>query len=494
MGVTAKASPQGLEKVKQTIIKKGWRKTSPAFSDAACVSTATLKRFWRGIPIGIDSFNAICRSVNVDFSQVVALEPPEKSARSLSTNSSNDYSASKSASRKNSTNKAPNPNNSLLSNITTDNQTTDTQTTEIDPNSRQGLRQSLRHQLLESVRVLAITGLTGTGKTTLARQLASDLEAKGYRSIHLTCDLVASLTLASVVHALSKITSPDSFAFSPAGLLNHLTSQKYLFLIDSCEHLLANDANSGGGQFQSAIWHSFFQSILNAPACSSRFILTSQDIPNAINRSCLQQPARGHICALAGLTALEQAALFQAAGLTADSSDCLTKIGRAYAGHPLALQIIANDIATNYQGNASTYWGTSTPASLHSHSPALQSAIQPRLVQTITRLKIQSPDAFELLCASSHYTAPLTSQSWIQIAQSIALAPGHYRNLPNLLCDRALIIPTVIQNRPHFYPHPLVRSLMLTQIHGTPQTVPPRTKQSAHKKDSASRENRRLTT
>ena len=201
MGVTAKASPQGLEKVKQTITKKGWRKTSPAFSDAACVSTATLKRFWRGIPIGIDSFTSICRSVNVDFSQVVALEPSAKSARSLSKN------FSKSTPSKNHPNRDLNS-NSLPSDKTPKTKTTNTKTTKIDPNSRQRLRQSLRHQLLESVRILAITGLTGVGKTTLANQIASDLEAKGYRSIHLTCDPTAPLTLASVVHALSKITYP----------------------------------------------------------------------------------------------------------------------------------------------------------------------------------------------------------------------------------------------------------------------------------------------
>ena len=256
-----------------------------------------------------------------------------------------------------------------------------------------------------------------------------------------------------------KITHPESFAFSPAGLLARITSQKYLFVIDNCEHLLSNDANLGWGQFQNAIWHPFFQSILNAPSCSSRFILTSQDVPNAIDRSCLQQPARGHICALAGLTATEQAALFQTAGLTADSSNCLVKIGQAYAGHPLALQTIARDIAANYQSNPSAYSCLGASLDLHSYSPALQSAIQPRLVQTITRLTNQSPDAFELLCASSHYTTPLTSQSWMQIAQSIELAPSHYRNLPNLL----------VRSRPHHpHRHPKPTSLLSSSARPQP--------------------------
>ncbi len=453
MGATAKASSQGLEKVKQAIAKKGWRKTSPAFSDMACVSTATLKRFWRGIPIGLDSFKFICQAVNVEFDQVVALDLWMEKARSP-----------------------------IPSNLDSNSNLSNSQLSTLDPNSRQGLRQSLRHQLLESVRVLAITGLTGIGKTTLAHQLADDLEAAGYSTIYLTCDPIVPLTLASVVHALSKCDRAAPVTFSLSGLSDRLTTQKYLFIIDNCEHLLVGDPNSDWDQFQSSLWHPFFQSILDAPSCHSRFILTSQDVPNAIDSSRQPQPARRQICALAGLIPTEQATLFQNAGLTAPhQSDCLAAIGQAYAGHPLALQTVANDIVAHYH-SASDYWQQhNATTNLHSHSQALQLAMQPRLVQTIIRLKNQRPDAFKLLCASNRYATPITAPGWMQIAQDLALVPGCYQGLLNLLCDRAFLIPTIIQNRLHFYPHPLIRSLVLTQIHGISQTVLLRTKQSAHK-------------
>ena len=72
---TAKASSEGLEIIRKAIALKGWRKTSPAFCDAACVSTATLKRFWRGIPISQDSFTGVCRSVGVDIADIVEVAP-----------------------------------------------------------------------------------------------------------------------------------------------------------------------------------------------------------------------------------------------------------------------------------------------------------------------------------------------------------------------------------------------------------------------------------
>ena len=454
MGKTAKASSQGLEKVKQAALKKGWRKTSPAFLDAACVSAATLKRFWRGVAISLDSFSSICQAVNIGFEQVLENE------------------------------------NALIISDSGDAITPSaTQPSENRP-SRQNLRHSLYAQLLNPARILAITGLPGIGKKTLARSIASDLADDGYACINLSCEPTVPLTLAAIAHTLSKASAPSNFAFNFSELQNRLASQKYLFVINHFEHLLES-ALDAKGNLQSNIWRNFFQSVLETNEYASRFLLISEDVPNEICLLSWRIPERWHLCALAGLTPPEQLDLFQSTGIatdttldnreTAELNRCIVEIGLAYAGHPLALQTIAHDIARNFQNDVTTYYeryasylrrnsatksDDKTPPStnLHSHSLLLQQQVQPGLLQSITRLKQQVPDAFKLLGAASYSDYPISTLAWMQMGQGIGLSPVRCRSLLEVLSDRAFLTPIVQDNQLHYQLHPLVRSLMLTQI------------------------------
>jgi AAA-like domain len=67
MADTLRASQKGLETVAQAGRKKRWTKTrTPAWWDAAYTTQATLRRFWRRIPIQRDTFIAICQAVGVE--------------------------------------------------------------------------------------------------------------------------------------------------------------------------------------------------------------------------------------------------------------------------------------------------------------------------------------------------------------------------------------------------------------------------------------------
>lgn len=449
---TAKASSQGLEKVKQAALKKGWRKTSAAFLDTACVSAATLKRFWRGVPISTESFRSICEAVNIDAEQVAEHD-------NIVASTTADLAPEITA---------PDAPPLLFE----------------DRPSRQSLRQSLRTQLLNSTRILAITGLTGIGKTTLARNVASDLEADGYTCIHLSCDSNAPLTLAAIAHTIS---TSNLFNFSE--LQNRLDSQRYLLVIDQFEHLLSNDPDTGWGSLQNSIWRNFFQSVLEKSDYASRFLLISQDVPNEIGLLSKRYLERWHLCTLAGLTHLEQIGLFQASGIIAAAHsdyretrelDYLIEIGLTYAGHPLALQTIANDITHSFQSNIAAYYkkyaaylrinldtksdNEMSATNLHSHSLLLQQQVQPRLVQSIARLKQQIPDAFKLLRVGGYAGKPISTLAWMQRGQGIELSPTRCRTLLGVLCDRSLLIPSVQNNQLYYQLHPLVRSLVLTQI------------------------------
>lgn len=76
------ASPTGLEIVDEARKKKGWKKSAFAWCQAAHTTEATLKRFWRSIPIRQDSFINICQAVGIVDWKNIADNLPEIVAHS----------------------------------------------------------------------------------------------------------------------------------------------------------------------------------------------------------------------------------------------------------------------------------------------------------------------------------------------------------------------------------------------------------------------------
>jgi hypothetical protein len=480
---SVKASVQGLEKVKAASAKKGWHKTSPAFLDAACVSAATLKRFWRGIPIAEDSFRAICKAVHLDCDEVLdwPLRSPARSAFDRS--------------RSQAFNQSTDP----QSTDATDPRSTGSQATDADPwVGRADLTQSLHTQLTSTTRLVSITGLTGVGKTAIARYLASLLSAEGYTCIHIRCDQLRPPTLASIAHRIfqqgrSHKGSATPVALSLPRLVAHLQQRPYVFIFDALEGLLTPNVETGWSEFHSRIWPQFFQAILGAENCSSRFILTAQDIPNELDTLGENWPQRWCAHALEGLNADDQISLFRSFGLSPEphsrAYEYLRRMGCACAGHPLALSAIAQDIATACGGNIAAYErehlqsiqrqsiqpsGHSTRTysshSLHSphspylnlHSHSLRNRVQPKLAHLLNRLKAQHPYAYDLLCAGATLdNRPKLIHSWLQSARDLPAPASQTRWLLDVLCDRAFLTPLVINNRLHFTLHPLIHSFLL---------------------------------
>ena len=71
MATSLRASKQGLEIIDQGRKRKGWTKTAAAWCQRAFTTEATLKRFWRQIPIEYYSFIKICEVVGVNWEEVV---------------------------------------------------------------------------------------------------------------------------------------------------------------------------------------------------------------------------------------------------------------------------------------------------------------------------------------------------------------------------------------------------------------------------------------
>ncbi len=212
----------------------------------------------------------------------------------------------------------------------------------------------------------------------------------------------------------------------------------------------------------------FFQAILKADIFDSRFILTSQDLPNELDMLGDRWPDRWCAQALGDLSPDAQLRLFQKMGLSpaphSAANRALSRIGCAYQGHPLSLQVVAREIATTFQGSISAYWHEHGSAidsdaalpDLHRHSQFLRNRVQPRIKAALLRLRYQLPDAYDLLQAGSQYCShPQLRQGWLQSAQQVGIEPIRARLLIEALCDRAFLVPTIIEHRLYFSPHPL---------------------------------------
>ena len=468
---TAKASAEGLEKIRTAIAQKGWRKTSPAFLDAACVSAATLKRFWRGIPISQESFEGICQSVSVAITDVaddVIATGTDASNPSESESDSDKYASERKASV-------------AYGDIWV---------------GRAETVRALTSRLEDTTRVLMLVGLAGVGKTALARFVACQLE--GYTLIHLQCDSQSPPTLASLAHMLAQNGDRTSVSLDLSNLLTHIAQRKYLFVIDALEGLLQSDRATGYSRLQNRLWYTFFQTILSVDSCASRFILTSRSLPNELETLGESHLEQCHLHVLSGLDIDESCLLFDQLGIPKPpepvDADYLADLAQAYAGHPSALRAIAQDITTTFGGNIAAHRNEfqsrgrneysnrlfpepheqsrheSLSASLHTRH--LRRRLQPKLEHTLQQLNVQLPLAYKLLCEgcsqfSDSHMAEKLSHQWAQLAQNLMPTCDETKQpyvgasvWVDALCDRNILIPNIIDNRLYYRVHPLIYSLI----------------------------------
>ena len=291
----------------------------------------------------------------------------------------------------------------------------------------------LTAQLQGSCRVVAIVGMTGIGKTALGeRAIANLLETAEAPLPYVRLSLDdRSLTpdFASSGAALLRTlgTEPSlGDQKDPANLLTHLLqrlgSHPCRVQIDSLERLLRGNDQEGWSEFCDPLWLDFLQQVLAQTACPSQLLLTSQDIPGELDTMASRYPQFWHCQPLQGLDVKEQQDLFQKLGLLsnpgATDPDYLSHIGTFYAGHPLVLQVIADEIRQPpFGGNIAHYWQhyeaeftatTTTPNKL-ARSRLFRRRVRQRVEQTLHGLPAP---ARQMLCASAVFRRPVTVEFW----------------------------------------------------------------------------------
>jgi len=480
MAATIRASNTGLAIVDRARRRKGWNKFAFVWSYQALTSTATLKRFWRGLPIAQDTFVAICAVVGVNREEVVDISPVEAKAPEMSA-----FAYKKSS---------------------------ESRVEETSPEiscfaydegwvGREQLVADLIAKLQGEYRVIILTGISGIGKTSLAEKLAVDLQDNWSNCARVNFDDESKVgDFGSVAAELligwgEKITPDDRE--DTQGLLDRLVQclqeNPYLVLIDSLERILKGNEEEGWSNFEDDWWVKFFQRLLAAESCQSHIILTTQDLPAQIPIIGSRYQNFWHCQVLSGLEAPERLDLFEKTGLDVSTESpnrpYLERIGAAYEGHPLALRVIAGEISNKpFFGNVAAYWNKygneieevekaieeaktqgvtasgDDPWKLHRYSRQLRRNLRARLENMFQRLHKDVRNAYLLICESSVYRYAVPEDFWLSHLEDWNCDREQQEMALNALRDRYLVEEVIEGDRFLLRQHNLIRSLALEHL------------------------------
>lgn len=335
---------------------------------------------------------------------------------------------------------------------------------------RTSLITTLSTKLSKDCRVLVLAGITGIGKTALGHRLAQALHSNGLKCEKpVTFDDDRARDFASVAADLlirwqELVTADDRQ--KPERLLDRLLhkliNNRYLVQIDSLEMLLDGDENTGWNNFQDDWWVKFFQRLLAVPECQSRLILTSQHFLTQFQEWGYVD--RRHCEPLKGLNESEQLTLFCHRGIEVDSLSSnrpyLERIGKAYEGHPLALQVIAGEILSKpFYGDVVMYWNKygheikeiekayqqekieseHDRFRLDRYTCNLKKFVKKLIEQTFKRLYEDFPIAYALLCDGSAYRRPVPEIAWFKVLKILGYQEDQLMDAMDALCDRYLV-------------------------------------------------------
>jgi hypothetical protein len=400
-----RASVSGLEKVDRARKNKKWNKHATAWCEEAFVTEPTLRRFWARVKILRESFDHICRAVNLNPEDIYE---QEENVNSL-----------------------PEMELAVL---------------DEEWVGRENILTDLVEKLENQHRIVLILGITGIGKTALAESLVIKLRGnwherrENFENVNLNKNFVTVVT--GWLNNWGDRVTPEE-QNNPEQLLTRVVDRlckgKYLLLLDSLEYLLVATSDDSWGNFEDEWWGKLWIGILSAPSCQSRIILTSQDFPVQLAIECGRYTNFWHQQLLTGLGESEQKELFTKLGFAEEikSRDRrLLLIGNIYDGHPLALRVIVGEIKTGWQSNIRAYWqengryieevqtdlqaarageyeGSNDRWQLAAYTIQLRRYVKNRIDLTFNRLKEQIPIAYELICIASIYRCEVPESFWL---------------------------------------------------------------------------------
>ena len=306
-------------------------------------------------------------------------------------------------------------------------------------------RETLINELIEKLqgncRILSIVGITGIGKTSLAKQLAKQPQLSqklpekeiSFFQEDPKFQVVAERILGAELANSPQLQQNTDHLVN--AMVDRLKSEPILLILDMIEVILEPDGKSGH-QFKDELFAKFLDRVVLADTMPSRIILTSQDRPPIMaqgrypNDRFFEQPLRG-------LSEAEAIALFRQWDVTVEgekTQEYLKRIFAVYEGHPLALSAIAGEVRESpYEGSIESYWGdygyeiedaenlkaktdgdpSQDKPTIDIFSRNLQDLVKTRIENTFNRLREGYPLACKLLCRGATNRQAAERRAWL---------------------------------------------------------------------------------
>jgi len=465
------ASHQELVTVIEPLVRlKGWQRQSYLWAREARVSLLTLKRFWRGMPLPLENFANICKSVGFEEYDTIAKPVSGDPFDGLAVDDSGGFK--------------------------------DWLVFDSGCVGRNLLVAKLQNKL-QRARLLGLMGLTGIGKTAVAERLAHESRDCWQKILRINFDDlekcqsfgVAVLDLLNGIGATVSVEQRQNANELINWLFTLLATQPYLVILDSVENILEGNIEEGWSAFKDPDWLKFFKRILTASSFASCVILTSQDLPQQLEETGGRYPHHYFCQALQGLDGAECLDLFYRAGfeMPRDSlaEHYIRRISTVYEGHPLALRTIAGEMGdAPFYGDVVSFWerygteierieriledvkleinaiGKNDYFPVARLTKALYHRVRSRLNHTLDRLKTEVPFAYRLLCEVSIYRCAVPSNWWLSHFDEWDDLPEDWHEsnssaILNVLQDRFLVEEDPGRN---LSLHNLVRSVALERF------------------------------